>query len=310
MTAGTQKPPRRGAALLVVLATLIVAVTASATLARLASSAKADRAFAKRALVGDDLLRALEAPIQAWLTTDSSEVVLPPDVTIPRVDLLHDSWVSGATEYEMHVSAWDQCGMAPIEAARSGSPLRLGLPEEVKSVLDRVKIPNGQTPGLDFFTGREWPPRINAFARSSDSHPVVFGQSIGEEPTPGVEPPPEAFSSVPPAPAVGAYVATHNPRRINVNTAPIELVEAALRLAGRGGLDLIIESRREGRPANVGELPQHRDPQRTAPSIAASSRAWAFRIEIRIGPLRRSWWAVYAQSGSAWECVQRLAITE
>ena len=35
--------------------------------------------------------------------------------------------------------------------------------------------------------------------------------------------------------ALGAVIATHNPAAINVNTAPADLVEAALRVVGRQG---------------------------------------------------------------------------
>ena len=47
--------------------------------------------------------------------------------------------------------------------------------------------------------------------------------------------------------------------------------------------------------------------------IVPSSSAWAFRIDVTVGRVARSWWSVYARRGSRnsrWECVQRLAILE
>lgn len=300
-------PSRRGAALLVVLAALIVVTTLSVTLARLASTSKAGQILAQRSVVADDLLRAVDAPILAWLASDSSTVVLPPDATSPRVGVLHDSWVAGDDEHELHVTAWDQCGMVPIGVARSGSPLRLAVPAEVLRVLDQVSLAPNQPAGLDLVlavAARGASARIDVFPEAVESQPIIFG------PPPDQAAPGQQSRGEPGPLACGAYVATHNPGRINVNTAPVDLIEAALRLAGRGGLEQITAARSEGRLATLGDVPSITDPNRNAPQIATTSNAWAFRIDIRVGSLRRSWWAVYARSRSTWECVQRLVIPE
>ncbi|MCH8151424.1 MAG: hypothetical protein IH830_03510 [Planctomycetes bacterium] len=307
-------PTRRGAALLLVLATLIVAITAAATLARLASTVKTQRIVATRTIVADDLLRAAEAPILAWLASKSSTVVLPPEATSPQVQVLHDAWVIDATDHELRITAWDQCGMVPINVARSGSPLRLALPTDVKRVLDQVTIPRDQPAGLDLFlAARHTGGAIGVFPKPTRSPPMVFKRASGEDSSPQVQSestPPGISASEPSGVGLGAYLATHNPGRINVNTAAMDLVEAALRLAGRGGLEQIIAARTQGRLASLSALSPTADPHSAAPRIAASSNAWAFRIDLRVGTLRRSWWAVYVQSRSTWECVQRLAIPE
>jgi hypothetical protein len=46
-------------------------------------------------------------------------------------------------------------------------------------------------------------------------------------------------------------------------------------------------------------------------SLVSVSNAWSFRIDIRIGNVVRSWWAVYVRSPASeqgWEVVQRLVI--
>lgn len=98
--------------------------------------------------------------------------------------------------------------------------------------------------------------------------------------------------------------------RINVNTAPREVVEQALRAAGRGGLELVLAARVEGRSVSLGDLRVSSSSSRAAPQIIGSSFAWSFRIDVQVGPLRRSWWAVYMKARSTWECVQRLAIAQ
>lgn len=307
-------PTRRAAALLLVLATLIVAITAAATLARLASTAKTQRVAATRTIVADDLLRATHPPILAWLASKSSTVVLPPEATSPQVQVLHDVWIIDAIEHELRITAWDQCGMVPISVARSGSPLRLALPAEVKRVLDQVTIRSDQTPGLDLFlAARHTDGTIGIFPKPTGSEPLVFQRTGGKDSSPPVQSesiPPGTSASEPSAVGLGAYLATHNPGRINVNTAAMELVEAALRLAGRGGLEHIVAARTQGRLASLSALSPTADPHSAAPRIAARSNTWAFRIDLRVGMLRRSWWAVYRQSRSDWECVQRLAIPE
>jgi hypothetical protein len=286
MTRATS-PSRRAAALLIVLATLVLVATGTATLARLASTARANRVFTDSTIVADDLLRAAEAPILAWLTSESSMVVLPPDSEWPCVDILCDSWVVDGTDYKLCVTAWDQCGMVPLGVARSGSPLRSALLDEVRQAIDEVNIRRGEPPGLDLFLG---------VASSKGLHVFPMSASIAPPDVPG---------------AIGAFVATHPSGLININTAPIDLVEAALRLAGRGGLEQIVATRTEGRTASLASLPRVAGQGEKGFRITAGSSAWSFRIDIRVGPLRRSWWSVYVGQGSnRWECAQRLAIPE
>src|SRR5262245_2656094 len=132
---------RAGAALLVVLATLVMVVTASATLAGLAATTKLQRKFDERAIKCDEMLHAAEEIVQHWLKTESATVVLGPDVDVPALDIVHDVINSGeADPIRVRITAVDQCGMAPIDVARSGSPLRLALSPEALDRIDAVGI--------------------------------------------------------------------------------------------------------------------------------------------------------------------------
>lgn len=311
------RPIRRGAALLIVLAALILTVTASVSLARLASTTKMQRKLDRAAILADDLLRATEAPILTWLESESAQVVLPPEAESPRIGVLHDTWSNGNLAYELVITAWDQCGMVPIQLARSGSPLRVALPADVRRALDQVKIKPDEPPGLDLFLARVISTNgdMSVFPRSLQTQPLVFKDpfapsaappSVDDDPS-QVDPP--AASTLP---AVGAFVATHSggEGRINVNTAPPDVVRHALRAAGRGGLELVLAARAEGRSIPLGDLSVSSSSSRAAPQIVGSSLAWSVRIDVQVGPLRRSWWAVYVKSRSTWECVQRLAIAQ
>ncbi len=307
----TNRPIRRGAALLIVLAALILTVTASASLAGLASTLKMQRTLDHAAIGADDLLRATEAPIIAWLESESAQVVLPPEVEAPRIDVLHDTWSDGKLQYELTVTAWDQYGMVPINLARSGSPLRQALPTVIRRAFDRVQTKPNEPPGLDLFrdTFGATDNEMRIFPRADSTEPIVFADALNSTSREDIDPRQPPAQDQPTPLAIGALVSTHSGGRININTAPPELLEQAFRGAGRGGFDSVLAARAEGRSVSLGDLPTSSSSS-TAPQIVGSSSAWSCRIDIRVGPLRRSWWAVYVKSRSNWECVQRLAIAE
>ncbi len=329
--------PRRGVALLVVLAALILVTTTSVGLVRLTSTEAARRTFAADARLADDLLIAVEEPILHWLAEEASTVVLPPEAADPRVAVLHDSWSDpnhGAVV--VRITAWDQFGMVSMDAARAGSPLRLTLPDDARRALDRAKHTENSPSGLDQLIDHAASDfGVSVFPMPGPSDAMWFGNGDS------LAAPPESVPDQTAALALGALIATHNnnnaasTRRtgrrlrassgrsaggasgtsgggINVNTAPIELIESAMRAAGRGGIEVVIDSRTRGESVPLGGLIERGSQQQqgNTPVLVGSSSAWAFRIDISVGPLTRSWWAVYASSRSGWECVQRLAITE
>jgi len=314
--AGTTR--RFGVALLVVLAALVIAVTAAVTIASVASTARLAQSVDDRARLANELGRAAEAPIIDWLTNESAEVVLPPapapapeeNTTSwpePRVEVLHDQWTVNGQTFELHITAWDQLGMVPINIANAGLPLRLAVPEHALQAVDDIELPEEQAAGLDLFVGRE-AIDVNVFPKAPNIEPVLFGDgsdggSMSNESNDG---------SVHQLAAIGAVLATHHAsgQRINIHTAPIEVVEAAMREAGRGGLEAIIAARENGEQISLGSLPQLIDPNDQAPQLVTQSDTWAFRVDARVDLVRKSWWSIYRRHEDSWKCVQRLVITE
>src|SRR5689334_20758145 len=90
---------RRGAALLIVLATLIITMTTMTTLVQAATSVQASRNIDRCARVADDLVIAADAPITQWLREKSSTIVLPPDARSPQIEVLHDAWALDAVQH-------------------------------------------------------------------------------------------------------------------------------------------------------------------------------------------------------------------
>ncbi len=302
---------RRGAALLLTLAAVTIIVTACAALARLSVASSLNKSLSFKQSICRDLLTVADAPIRAWLERDSHAVVLAPDVTEPRVDVLHDLIPLDGITLELHITAWDQLGMAPLSLTKRGSLLRGALPEQIVRTIDSTRGAPGSSvdlsPGLDLFD------RSNPYPESPTSEPQVFGPTgdrvileSGKDRS---------------APALGALVATHNPsgqRRasktrtnrpgaINVNTAPMPLIEAAMRMAGRRGIERIRDARERGQLAPAGGEPAL-EPLPNAPRLVAASDAWSFRIDVAAGSAKRSWWAVYTREKGGWRCVQRLTI--
>ncbi len=281
----TERPTRRGAALLLVLAVLVMVVALAAPAAEVADLVVRDRRDAAMSLLLEDLLGELEAPIGQWLAATSARVVLGPDSSSPAVEVLDEVLViEGHPAVRVRVSAFDQCGMVPWVLVGVDRALTLSLPNE----LQRLVLPPG-SPGLDVL--------VDSGAGR------VFPRETLERHAPG---------------AVGELIASHNPRpggwdsrpALNVNTAPPALLAGAMRSAGRGGLEAIRRSRSDGRPFTSFRDLGGRDSGSDALRLVSSSGAWAFRIDLRAPTLARSWWAVYVMHGSEWRRVQRLAITE
>jgi hypothetical protein len=285
---------RRGSALLFVLVALAVVMPACLGLARAVTTAKIDRELRRDEQLVQNLLTESGAPIQDFLTREAPTLVLPSDVRFPATLVLDEAWCSGPDTIALSIVAWDQCGLVALDDARRATPMRLTLPRFATEVLARHRG-NGDLPGLDGFReldGRSPFPPMPKFEIERGGTTLAWPSSTGE--------------------SLGAYVATHNPGHLNVSTAPVVLLEAALRDAGRGGLEAILAARSEGRQAPIPTPASNAtDDARSnvGEGFVSVSDAWAFRVDVRAGHVRRSQWLQYRREESRWRCVQRLFIT-
>jgi hypothetical protein len=277
---------RRGQALLLVLGVLLLILPIAAAVSRRAVHLKFSRAITNDAAVVEDLRVAAERRIHEWLAQESSFIVLPPDIDVPRVNVAHHSWTFRDQPYEFRIIALDQRGLVPFQAVHTSSPLRLFVPESVARVVDGVDIAPDSILGLDVMAHE---------APSRSVFPLCDGTADDVL-------------------RVGEYVATHNgdadsAGALNVNTAPISVIERIMLLQGRGGLELVIAARTAGELATVPSA-QGDDPALSPlPALIAQSDTWSFRIDLRAGLARRSWWLVCQSGGSGnWMCVQWIPI--
>ena len=304
--------------MLVVLGVLVLTVTAVATTARLASTVALGRDTDRAISLAQDLERQSEQLIIAWLENESSSVVLPADVAVPSVALPTHLLQAADGQSTLQITAFDQCGMVAMTAA-AGDPVRGTLPNAARRALDRLRLTPRGTAGLDLlmavsdempvYPGPPGQTETRRFAPQDGSDSLPSDSGIDDA----------IDESSPESPlALGAILASHQPRGvININTAPRPLLEHALRIANIGGLDEIVTARESGKIASIPGTETDRGGRqarsRRAPrGIATSSNAWAFRIDIQIGTMKRSWWRVYVNGDSrrrsSWQCVQQLVI--
>jgi len=282
---------RRGTAMLVVLAVTMLTVSALLVVARATAAATAARHTGRSAAIADDLLAATDRPIRAWLAAEASDAVLPPDALVPMLPVCGETWTCDRFRVELAITAFDQCGMVPADAVRGAMRGAITDPA-IQAIAEQVAVPRGRQTGLDLYAPAARRVEVRVFPTSNDDEPA------------GAEA----------AGAVGGLLATHNPApgRVNVNTAPMAVVEAALKLAGRGGLELIAQARAAGERHDPPAPPQQPRRRGARPTITGTSNAWAFRIDVTVNDLRRSWWRVYCKpdDGKPWECEQTLAILD
>lgn len=276
----------RGAALLLVVSAVAVLMPLCVALSSSIATAKLSRSVEQREATLDVLLHAADAPIQRWLAEVAPTLVLPPDARTPSVVVLEDSVALRDGAARLRVVAWDQRGLVPLSLASGASLLRLGLPTEFVRAADRVARRAGR-PGLDWFV------------RGDSALP--FPTERGSE--------------------LGASIAAVDGATLNVNTAPLERVEAALRELGRSGADRIAAARHAGELASVpgpaaGEQSDERrrsdrgDEHGSSPTLqlVSTSDCFAFRIDAEFGRAQRSWWSVYRPHDGKWRLEQRLLI--
>jgi len=319
----------RGIALVLVLAVLVITVPVAVMVARQTGINRLAHTTDQAGQLANELRRTFENGfIQPWLVRESSSVVLPPDTPVASLSLLDESWTIPANKSNqsmqpcrVRITAFDQCGMVPYELAHAGSPLRPALPEEILTQLEAINLqdlPANQVLflGLDQF----YPLTANLLETGS------FDTFISPFPSHDSD---QAMH------AIGAWVATCRPdalsdrrantsraRRtspnviININTAPYDLLETAMRSAGRSGIESIRYARTQGKMATITSslsLTQTNSPNESSrhPVFSSSSIAWSFRMDIECGGFKKSWWMVYQPlTSNQWKCVQRLVILD
>lgn len=266
---------RRGIAMLITLMTMTVLLAGVAIVSRIRVTDRLISMHASDGITAMDLVRASESPISSWLQEEAGGAVIEPSQSSSMISVLDENFELEGQPVRIRITAWDQSGMIPSNAEQTGLDF------------DGHKVPwkDQSHPGLDqaSLTGLTFP---------SPEHPT----------------------------AVGGLVATHNPwpsrsgttrsrsnAVININTAPVELIEECFRRFNLGDPSPIFEKRAAGEMAFY--TTEVQDAKQNQIRLTSISRVWSFRVDAWVGHTLRSSWCTYANQGGNWRLVQRIGIS-
>jgi hypothetical protein len=288
---------RRGVALLLALAALIIATTASLTLATAAATRNLHARTMHAEELAESIARTSEMHTLSWLTEHAAAAVVPPDAPEPVVSVLHDRFSIDGVEITVRITAFDQLGMVPAIVAD-----RFDLPTNFESTAATKLTGLDQLVGT--IEGDVFPHHDPATAS------VIFGFAIRD--ASDRIPVPEQTVA-----AMGSLVSTHGyenadgqvpTMQLNINTAPLALVDEVLSRTGIDASGPIKSAREQGEqarpPASSIEIGDLRI------RLLARSDCWAVRTDVTVDRVRYAHWSIYQARGQGWELEQRLVIAE
>lgn len=274
------QPTRRGVAMLIVLATAVLLLTAASVIALSRATATLAARTDERLYLAWAACEAAETPVLAWLQHESRSTVLPPE-SPPMARILDDPLTIAGLPARITVVAWDQTGMLPA--------VDMAAIPAFASLLTRAER------------------RAARWIGTESSGLDLADASIPIFPTPDLPT------------ALGARVATHNPPpgpvrhrggqspAINIHTAPEPLLRAAYEHLGLPGIEAVLQARRAGERVESQSL---RASDAAGLRLVGVSTAWGVRTDVTVDGLRASVWSVYTLRAGTWVREQRLAIAE
>lgn len=306
-------------AMLLVLAGLVIAVTAAATIARLSATQSTLTASQERGRLAEDLTAEADRLIIDWLGEMSSEVVLADTARQPAVLVAHDEIRAESTIVKLRVTAFDQRGMLPWWLDTAADPLARSVDtEDASAIAHMTTEADGRRVGVLLRTQE-------SNASQGDTAPAIF--PLADPTTPAVHGhttrQPSVNASVRSMPtrasadtALLGAIAIHpsvvqNSVRgrevvLNVSTTPMNVLESALADIDLNAIPQIRAARGAGEQPT---LNARFDRGQHAPlRLVNTSDAWAFRVDITIDRERRSLWLVYTTSQVGWRVSQRWVI--
>lgn len=268
---------RRGVAMLIALLTMTVLIAGIAIIAKVQTTDRLIEMRSNDTTLTQDVFRVSDAPIQAWLEEQARSAVVDPEVIAPMIPISDEQMMLGDQPVRIRITAWDQYGMIP----RNADELSIDF-----GIVEDTPWEDARFPGLDIGTEQ-------ASVFPSRERPAAMG---------------------------GRY-ATHNPwptrsgttrsragTAININTAPIQLIESIFHTFNLGDPSSIIEKRAQGELATITLSAQNA--KQVSVRLVSISRVWSFRVDVQIGTIQQSSWCVYSNQGGNWKLVQRIGIDD
>ena len=278
----TSQPPR-GIALLFVL--IAVALVGSATAALLQSTRRFESVGrqAREECLRDGLRSAGETCVLAWLKERAAGTVLPAEGG--GTTILDARWIIDATPVALRIIAYDRLGMLPFDLSTPGAPLQGAVPPVLRrSLLARQPPPPG-TPD-DVLNRIPCPGGWRRFPTT------MAGRRTDR--------------------CLASLIAPDGDGRINLNTAPADLVAEVFSALRLDGVAATMERRKRG------EFSAPPDGWATTASSAAnlgvrlvsSSDRWSFLLVARVAGGVAGWWLVTVGNAEGVAIVLRHAVVD
>ena len=275
---------KRGIALLLVLASLVMVTGVLGLLTLSAAQTHRASQLVINERRADDLLRSCEPVVTEWLAKHAPRAAVDPESSEPKVEIASIEWTaSDGTECFVRAAAWDLLGMLPPET-NSSTPLWLAVDPLLR---DFERGDAGSMCEISSAPVSVYP--------LTDEYKLALGSQLSIYPRSDSR----RTLNTPTTPTTPT---------ININTAPRPLLETALRLAQRGDIASILTARADGRPAPA--PPRIADDGESFVELTGRSTLWAVRTDAAANGLRRSWWTVYESRRGGWEIIERHAIGE
>lgn len=269
---------KRGVAMLIVLLTMTVLIAGVSIIARIRATQSLIELRSQNMVQVNDLFLAADSPIRAWLEERSPYAVVDPTIDAPMLLVCDDRIEIPNKSIRVRICAWDQQGMIPRNFEELGLTCKFKASE-----INWLETP---TPGLDLQTA-------GSTAFPSVKHPSAIGGLAATHH---------------PWPSLSGTTRSRTGVAININTAPISLIEEVFVSYNLGDPIDIFEKRANHEMARVPLSAQNA--QQSNIRLVSTSRVWSMRVDVWIDTIRRSCWCVYANQGGQWRLVQRLIIAD
>ena len=300
-TARTAHPPRgrtrTGAALLAVLVACVV-LLAAVTVA--VSSARAQLDAMRLSDSGQaiaDLRRLAEDATAAWLDAHAGRVVLPPEGG--GLDLLHEQFALPEGAGTLHVMLFDGWSGLPTGQWPVGSPLRLAIPLPPGIPLPaHAGAPHRLCDALERLAAPGLPPR---FPRPQSQLPLRVWAADATTITAAL--PGMSVGRNDGRAALATLLSPHATGQINLNTAPIRLVDAAAQVLGLELKDLIARRRSRLFTSAPGAGPERAD----GLQLVDASPVWNAAVSVTWRGRTARYWLVFAGGSTGHHILQRHA---
>lgn len=293
---------RRGVALLLALAAVVIVLSAlGATLTTL-HSAVDDSIIAHRDDHLFDELATGELLARAWITRQSQVAVCP--VTGCGITIADDQLITGTGSGHLRVTLYDGLAGIPAHLAYLGSPLRFALPPAFIGItVPHIAPLSGATDLLELIDVTSGNPRFpvpvdgTLHVWQSDDAPVTVMSAAGSGTIPQL--------------SLTDVISVHSDGRININTAREELIRQAYTLLNLGDPQPLLDQRAAGgftaivpvatqplTPNQAHDVPQ-------GLRLVTTSDIWQALIEVSWQGVERRFWVVITGNPPNLQILQR-----